>query len=168
MIRLALAFTVGFTIGCEPGVGPAAKPLVEAPAIEFLNSGMLPSTVPFSEAVRIGNLVQLSGQLGAKPGEMTVVPGGMEAEARQTMDNIRNTLEQHGLGMDDVVKCTVLLADMADWPAFNTIYATYFRAPYPARAALGVNGLALGARVEVECLAAVGASAAKSAPPSGR
>lgn len=131
------------------------------PTVAFLNSGALPENVPFSEAVRIGNVVQLSGQLGAKPGEMTVVPGGMEAEARQTLDNIRATLAQHGLAMDDVVKCTVMLADMSQWGAFNAIYATYFTPPYPARSAMGVNGLALGAQVELECMAVDGAAAAK-------
>ncbi len=155
---LLLLFT---TAACTPPEASSERPADVT--VAFLNSGKLPPTVPFSEAVRIGNLVQLSGQLGAKPGELTVVPGGMEAEARQTMDNIRATLEQHGLTMNDVVKCTVMLADMTEWGAFNEIYATYFAPPYPARSAMGVNGLALGARVEVECLAVVGASSARGA-----
>ncbi|HYC52180.1 MAG TPA: Rid family detoxifying hydrolase [Gemmatimonadaceae bacterium] len=122
----------------------------------FLNSGkILPATLPFSEAVRVGNTVYLSGQIGITPGSMTLVAGGIEAEARQTMENIRTTLTAHGLAMSSVVKCTVMLADMKDWPTFNTIYQTFFTAPYPARSALGANGLALGARVEVECLAVV-------------
>ncbi len=124
--------------------------------VEFLNSGkVLPSTLPFSEAVRVGSTIYLSGQIGIVPGSMSLVPGGIEAETRQTMENIRTTLTAHGLAMSHVVKCTVMLADMKDWPAFNTIYQTFFTAPYPARSALGANGLALGARVEVECLAAV-------------
>ena len=140
----------------------SVAPATVAPGtIAFLNSGMLPATVPFSEAVRVGSVVHLSGQLGARPGELSVVPGGMEAEARQTLDNIRNTLAQHGLGMDDVVKCTVMLADMSRWTAFNAVYATYFTPPYPARSAMGVNGLALGAQVELECIAVDGAAAAK-------
>ena len=123
---------------------------------QFLNSGkVLPSTLPFSEAVRVGNTVYLSGQIGITTGAMTLVPGGIQAEARQTMENIRTTLAAHGLTMSNVVKCTVMLADMADWPAFNTIYQTFFTPPFPARSALGANGLALGARVEVECLAVV-------------
>ena len=146
----------------QAGVADADHAAAAAPpTVAFLNSGALPDNVPFSEAVRIGNVVQLSGQLGAKPGEMTVVPGGMEAEARQTLDNIRATLAQHGLGMDDVVKCTVMLADMSQWGAFNEIYATYFTPPYPARSAMGVNGLAIGAQVELECIAVDGAAAAK-------
>jgi len=121
---------------------------------EFLNSGkVLPATLPFSEAVRVGNTLHLSGQIGVTHGTMTLVQGGMEAQARQTMENIRTTLTAHGYAMSDVVKCTVMLADMADWPAFNAVYQTFFTPPFPARSALGANGLALGARVEVECLA---------------
>lgn len=124
--------------------------------VVFLNSGaVLPATLPFSEGVRLGSLVLLSGQIGVRPGTLELVPGGIAAEARQTMDNIRTTLEANGLAMTDVVKCTVMLADMTEWGAFNEIYGTYFAAPYPARSAFGTNGLALGARVEVECIAAV-------------
>jgi len=123
-------------------------------APEFLNSGkVLPATLPFSEAVRVGNTLYLSGQIGITPGTMSLVPGGIQAESRQTMENIRTTLAAHGYAMSDIAKCTVMLAEMADWPAFNAIYQTFFSPPYPARSALGANGLALGARVEVECLA---------------
>jgi len=126
--------------------------------VEFLNSGqVLPTTLPFSEAVRVGNLLFLSGQIGVVPGSMTLVEGGMAGEARQTMENIKTSLEAHGYTMAQVVKCLVMLTDMADWPAFNEIYRSYFTAPYPARSAFGANGLALGARVEVECIATVGA-----------
>ncbi len=125
------------------------------PAIEFLNSGKVtPTTLPFSEAVRVGNTLYLSGQIGIRPGTLNLAAGGIEAEARQTLDNIKTTLETHGYTMRDVVKCTVMLADIAEWSAFNEIYRTYFAPPYPARSALGANGLAMGARVEVECLAA--------------
>jgi len=110
--------------------------------------------LPFSEAVEVNGIVFLSGQIGVAPGTLEVVEGGMEAEARRTMDNIAMTLEAAGLSMADVVKCTVMLDDMADWPAFNEVYVTYFEPPYPARSALGADGLALGAVVEVECIAA--------------
>ena len=127
----------------------------DAPAIEFLNSGKVtPTTLPFSEAVRVGNTLFLSGQIGIKPGTLELVPGGIEDEARQTLENIRTTLETHGYTLRDVVKCTVMLADIAEWAAFNDVYRTFFSPPYPARSALGANGLALGARVEVECIAA--------------
>lgn len=133
-------------------------------AVTFLNSGqVLPNTLPFSEAVRVGNLLILSGQIGNRPGALELVPGGIAEESRQVMENIRTTLAAHGSSLQDVVKCTVMLADMADWPAFNEIYRGFFTPPYPARSALGANGLALGARVEVECLAVIGGS---TRPPS--
>jgi len=126
----------------------------EQPRVEFLNSGkVVPTTLPFSEAVRVGDTLYLSGQIGFKPGTLELVPGGIRAEARQTLENIRTSLEAHGYAMRDVVKCTVMLADITEWAAFNEVYQTYFAAPYPARSALGANGLALGARVEVECFA---------------
>jgi 2-iminobutanoate/2-iminopropanoate deaminase len=115
-----------------------------------------PPTRPFSPAVRVGNLLFLSGQIGTNPdatGEL--VPGGIEAETRQTMENIKDVLTRTGSSMDQVVKCTVMMADMAEWPRMNTVYVTYFPSHKPARSALGANGLALGARVEIECIAAV-------------
>lgn len=123
--------------------------------VQHLNSGrVLPATgLPFSEAVRHGDTVYLSGQLGLQPG-MKLVPGGIGPESRQVMTNIRTTLGAHGLSMANLVKCTVMLADMKDWDRFNEIYTTFFDGPKPARSALGANGLALGARVEVECIAA--------------
>ena len=124
------------------------------PAIEFLNSGKVtPTTLPFSEAVRVGNTLYLSGQIGIQPGTLNLTAGGIRAEARQALENIKTTLETHGYTMRDVVKCTVMLADIAEWATFNEVYKTYFAPPYPARSALGANGLAMGARVEVECLA---------------
>lgn len=130
-------------------------PAGEPEPVEYLNSGkVLPSNLPFSEAVRVGDVLYLSGQVGVVPGTLKLVPGGIRDEARQAMENIRTTLEAHGLSMRDVVKCTVMLADISEWAAFNEIYKTFFSAPYPARSALGANGLALGARVEVECIAA--------------
>lgn len=122
--------------------------------IRFLNSGkVLPASLPFSEAVRVGDTLYLSGQMGIVPGSMQLVPGGIAAEARQTMANIKTTLEAHGYAMGDLVKCTVMLADISEWAAFNEIYESCLARPYPARSAFGTNGLALGARVEVECIA---------------
>jgi 2-iminobutanoate/2-iminopropanoate deaminase len=127
----------------------------DEPDVEFLNSGkVVPTTLPFSEAVRVDDTLYLSGQIGIAPGTMKVVPGGIREEARQALANIKASLEAHGYAMRDVVKCTVMLADIAEWAAFNEVYKTFFAAPYPARSALGANGLALGARVEVECIAA--------------
>ena len=107
---------------------------------------------PFSPAVEADGWVFLSGALGTVPGG-GLAPGGIGPETRQTMDNIQATLESEGLGWDRVVKCSVFLADIAEWPAFNEIYKTYFDSNYPARSALGASGLALGARVEIECIA---------------
>ena len=130
----------------------------KSPSIEFLNAGtVLPDGLPFSEAVRVDNTLYVSGMVGTKIGTLELVPGGIEAEARQTMDNIRLTLEAHGASMDDIVKCTVMLADISEWGTFNEVYKTYFKNNrFPARSALGANGLALNARVEVECIAVVG------------
>jgi 2-iminobutanoate/2-iminopropanoate deaminase len=112
-------------------------------------------SLPFSEAVQVGNTLYLSGQIGNAPGTLELVPGGTLAQARQVMENIKAILERHGSSLDHVVKCTVFLSDMKDWPAFNDVYRQYFKTRLPARSALGANGLALGAGVEVECIALV-------------
>jgi reactive intermediate/imine deaminase len=150
-MRLGSSFVIAAILAAVALAVAAQSPT----GVEFLNSGkVLPTNLPFSEAVRVGDTLYLSGQLGLAPGSTKLVPGGLEAEAQQTLENIRATLEAHGLTMRDVVKCTVMLADIAEWAAFNEVYKRHFAAPYPARSALGANGLALGARVEVECIAA--------------
>ena len=112
--------------------------------------------LPFADVVRAGNLLIQSGKLAFDPATNKLVPGGIQAETRATMDNIKETFARHGVGMDRVVKCTVFLADMKEWAAMNEVYVQYFPAgKRPARSALGVNGLALGARVEIECIAAL-------------
>lgn len=114
-----------------------------------------PSPLPvFSPAVRTGNLIFLSGQLGNKPGTLELVPGGIGPETEQTLTNIKTLLEQIGLSLDDVVKCTVFLADIGDFQAMNEVYARFFPKDPPARSALAASGLALGARTEIECIAA--------------
>jgi 2-iminobutanoate/2-iminopropanoate deaminase len=130
----------------------AAQP-AERPAVEHIGEPTLNGQrLPFSNAVRAGDTVYLSGALGL--GADGKLPAGMEAQARQTMDNIAATLKSAGLGWGDVVKCTVMLDDMKDWPAFNAIYRTYFPDnKFPARSAFGADGLALGALLEVECIA---------------
>ena len=115
--------------------------------------------LPFSDAVRLGEVLYLSGQLGIVPGTMKPAPGGIEAETRQMMENIARVLEHCGLKLDDVFKCTVMLADMTEWPAFNKVYLGYFKPErLPTRSAFGASGLALGARVEMECWAHAGAN----------
>jgi reactive intermediate/imine deaminase len=112
--------------------------------------------LPFSSAVRVGDLLFLSGQIGNRPGTRELVPGGIGAQTRQTMENIRAVLEYAGSSLDRVVKCTVFLADFRDYVAMNDVYASFFPQGPPARSALGSNGLALGAAVEIECIALAG------------
>jgi 2-iminobutanoate/2-iminopropanoate deaminase len=108
--------------------------------------------LPFSSAVRVGDILYLSGVIGTGS-DGTLAPG-MEAQSRQTMDNIGAMLKRAGRSFDDVFKCTVMIDDMREWQAFNQVYMTYFKPDrLPARSALGADGLALGALVEVECLA---------------
>jgi 2-iminobutanoate/2-iminopropanoate deaminase len=108
---------------------------------------------PFSEAVRVGNLLYLSGVLGTDSTNR-LVPGGITPETKQALDNIKAALQRNGLTMNDVVKCTAMLADIADWPAMNAVYATYFPGPKPARSAMGGLQLVFNARMELECIAA--------------
>lgn len=113
--------------------------------------------LPFSESVRVGEVLYLSGQLGNQPGKPVLVEGGLEAEAHQTMQNILFVLKKHGLTMDAVFRVQVMLADMAEWDAFNKVYVTYFKPDrLPSRSAWGCTGLALGARCEVEAWAYLG------------
>ena len=137
-------------------IGSMAAPLSadEAVSAEYLNSGkVFPAGLPLSEAVRVGDTLYLSGQVGIVPGTMNLAPGGLEGETRQTMKNIKTTLETHGYSMNDLVKCLVMLADISQWATFNEVYKTWFDERYPARSAFGANGLAIGAQVEVECIA---------------
>lgn len=125
-----------------------------AGATEYLNSEQAKSLdLPFSEAVKVGDLIYLSGQLGTLPGTTELAPGGIRGQARQAMDNIKAILERNGSAMDKVVKCTVMMADITEWPAFNEVYVTYFPGPKPARSAFAAAGLAFGGKVEVECWA---------------
>ena len=146
-IGTCLVFSV-LLISCQP------KDQTDSPVINYWTSELTkPLNLPFSEAVQIGNM--LSGQLGALPGTTNLVPGGIAAETKQTMENIRRTLEENGSSLDKVVKCTIMLEDISEWQAMNEVYVTFFPNHKPARSAFGTNGLALGARVEIECLATV-------------
>jgi reactive intermediate/imine deaminase len=153
-MRLAVVLSCLLLAGCAAQPQPPAAPPPAPADPEFINL-VDPWPYPFSSAVKAGNLVFVSGQIGTQmvDGAPQLVTGGLDAEARQTLDNIKAIVERAGSSMDRVVKCTVMLADMADWPRFNEIYTEYFPGPKPARAAFGANGLALGARVEVDCIA---------------
>jgi 2-iminobutanoate/2-iminopropanoate deaminase len=110
--------------------------------------------LPFSSAVRIGDILYLSGQMGFR--EDGSLAEGMEGQARQALENVRAVLDSAGLGFGDVVHCTVMLADMSQWAAFNAVYLEYFSDPLPTRSAFGASGLALGGLVELECQAYAG------------
>jgi len=148
MKRLLFLIPALSLVGCELNVNTS-------PEVTYLQMpGMEGRDLPFSSAVRVDNTLYLSGNLGNIPGTLEMAEGGIEGETRQTLDNISAVLEQFGSSMDKVVKCTVFLADMAEWGAMNEVYKTYFENP-PARSAFGASGLALGARVEIECIAVI-------------
>jgi reactive intermediate/imine deaminase len=129
----------------------SAPPLIEyfpAPAVQD-------RPAPFSSAVRVGDVMYLSGSIGITPDGK--LPETFEGQAKQTMENIGAALKARGLGWGDVFKCTVFIADMKNWPAFNAVYVPYFQpGKLPARSAVGVSGLALGAQLELECIAFAG------------
>jgi 2-iminobutanoate/2-iminopropanoate deaminase len=140
----ALLFLASAAVGAAPTV------FVTSPESLALNR-------PFSDATQVGNILYLSGQIGAVPGEDHVVPGGLEAETKQIMANIGALLKRRGLGFGNLFKCTVMLGDMKQWDAFNRAYVPYFKpGNFPSRSAMGVNGLAKNASVELECWANTG------------
>lgn len=126
----------------------------KAPEVTYIVPTGAAATLPFSSAVKVGHMLYLSGQLGTDSTNK-LVAGGIEAETRQTLTNIKRLLEANGSSMDRVVKCLVMLADIAEWGRMNTVYVTYFPAHRPARSAMGASGLALNGRVEIECMATV-------------
>lgn len=142
---------------CAPFAANAQQAAMPMPPLAEYLTPFGPPTRPFSPAVRVGNLIFLSGQIGTDASAQgALVPGGIEAETRQTLNNIKRTLEAVGSGMHKVVKCTVMMADMAEWDRMNVVYRTFFPPDrLPARSAFGATSLALGARVEIECIATI-------------
>ncbi len=110
---------------------------------------------PYSVAIRTGNLVFTSGQIGLDPATQALVPGGVQAETRQVLTNLEHVLAGAGSGLERVVKTIVFLKDMADFPAMNTVYAEFFPENPPARSTVAVAGLPKGATVEIEVVALV-------------
>jgi 2-iminobutanoate/2-iminopropanoate deaminase len=148
---LALATAV-LAMTAAPAEAAPARPSVEHFPAPARPDGSAP---PFSSAVRVGDVLYLSGQIGIGPDGK--LPAGIEAQSKQALDNIGGALKRAGLSYGDVFHCTAMLSDMQNWPAFNTVYVPYFPAgKLPARSALGANGLALGALVEIECQAYAG------------
>ncbi len=144
-LSVALLAGMPFVSACRAAVHTAAAP-------QFIHPDGPPAN-PFSPAVRVGNIIFVSGTLGTKA-DGTLVPGGIQPETRQLLENIKRTLDAAGVGMDRVVKCTVFLADLKEWPAMNEVYRSYFSSGnYPARTAVQA-ALLFGARVEMECAAA--------------
>jgi len=127
------------------------------PVTRYTDPAMENANLPFSQAVKVGDMLYLSGQIGNIPGTLELAPGGMEGQARQTMNNIQTVLEANGASFANVTKCLVMLSDMEQWADFNKVYVTYFEpGKFPARSAFGANGLALGGALEVECEAYLG------------
>jgi reactive intermediate/imine deaminase len=149
-MKLALAIAAGALMMTSPA-DAQSRPAVEHFGKPALNGQPL----PFSEAVRVGDILYLSGQIGIGPDGK--LPDGIEAQTKQAMDNIGGVLKNAGLTYADVFHCTAFLADMKDWPAFNKVYVPYFpEGRRPARSAFGTSGLALGALIELECQAYAG------------
>ena len=150
-MKFAIALAAGAMIVTTPAQAAPSRPAVEHYGNDSLNGQKL----PFSRAVRVGDVLYLSGAIGRGPDGKP--PEGIEAQTKATMDDIGETLKLAGLGYDRIFHCTAFLADMKDWPAFNKVYVGYFPdGPLPARSAVGVNGLALGAMLEIECQAYAG------------
>ena len=149
---------VGLTATCtfEPRTDrPTQTTVDEAPRKEVVEVPGVARLPVFSSAIRSGDFIFLSGAIGTVPGgEMRLVEGGIGPETRQTLENLRAVIEAAGGSMADMVKCTVFLADMADYAAMNEVYLEFFPTDPPARSALATGGLAFDARVEIECIAA--------------
>jgi 2-iminobutanoate/2-iminopropanoate deaminase len=149
-MKLIAAIATGVLIMTSPA-DAQPRPTVQHYGQPTMNGQPL----PFSEAVRVGDILYLSGQLGR--GADGKLPDGIEAQTKQALDNIGSTLKLAGLGYGDIFHCTAMLSDMKLWPAFNKVYVTYFpEGKRPARSAFGTNGLALNALIELECQAYAG------------
>jgi reactive intermediate/imine deaminase len=121
-----------------------------------INAPSAAAGLPFSSAVRVGNMLYLSGQIGNTPGTRQLADTGIAGQTRQVFENVKAVLAAAGSSLERVVKCTVFLTDIKDYAAMNAVYATYFPKDPPARSTVAGTGLALGARIEIECLATVG------------
>jgi len=154
-MKALIGIATGVMIMASPAAA-AAPAKADKPAVEHFGSPTLNGQrLPFSRAVRVGHILYLSGAIGRGPDGKP--PEGIEAQAKATMDDIGETLKLAGLGYKDLFHCTVFLNDMKNWADFNKVYMTYFPdGPLPARSAVGVNGLALGAMLEIECQAYAG------------
>lgn len=150
-LLLTSVMITGLITGANAGEGETMSDIEHLRPQAFIDNNL-----PFSAAVRVGDMLYLSGQIGTLPGTDTLIEGGIGPETTQTMENIKMVVEKYGSDMDHVVKCTVFLADFSEWQAFNDVYVTFFKPEkIPARSAFGATGLGLGARTEVECIAVI-------------
>jgi reactive intermediate/imine deaminase len=124
--------------------------------LEIFTTGVLPESLPFCSAVRVGETVYVSGNIGNPAGELELVEGGVGAETRQALAHMETALEAAGSSKARVVKCLVFLVDIADFQAMNEAYSAFFGGHKPARSTVAVAGLVLGAKVEIECVALSG------------
>lgn len=157
MKRAIVLLAILSLAGCAVSVGSnnKEKESTRSADVEWLNPPGTDTTGrPYSTAVRVDNMLYLSGALGIVPGTGALADGGIQGETRQTLENISASLELFGSSIDRVVKCTVFLADIAEWGAMNEVYMTFFPNK-PARSAVGNIGLGLDARIEIECMAAI-------------
>ncbi|MBP9924473.1 MAG: RidA family protein [Cyclobacteriaceae bacterium] len=141
---LQLFFLIALFISCSPEKETHQATYLQTE--DFAKRGL-----PFSEAVQYGDVLYLSGQIGDLNNEL--IPGGVGPETNQAMKNIQSVLERNGSSMDNIIKCTCMLVDINDWAAMSAEYVKFFPNHKPARSAFATTGLALGARVEIECLA---------------
>ena len=122
---------------------------------QVISTKQAPAAIgPYSQAIKVGNLVYTSGQIPIDPSTGAFVEGGIKEQTRQSLTNVKAILEEAGLSMSNVVKTTVFMADMGDFADMNAVYAEFFSEPYPARSAVAVKTLPKGALVEIEVVAA--------------
>ena len=146
MKRTRLVLTVSLLLAaCSGARAPVYQTLPDRASLNL----------PYSDAVRVGNLLFLAGTVGTVPGTRELIAGGVAAETRQALENVKHNLDTHGASLEQVVKCTVYLADIGDFEAMNAVYRQFFSHTKPARTTVGVQGLPLGARVEIDCIAAM-------------
>ena len=144
---MRIAMVIALAVGAAPLAAQDRQVLHGAGEVRGL---------PFSSVVRVGNMLYLSGQIGNVPGTRQLADTGIAGQTRQALENIQAVLASAGSSLERAVKCTVFLADIKDYAAMNAVYATYFPKDPPARSTVAGSGLALGARVEIECLAVAG------------
>ncbi len=153
-VRLALASTALMCLSACVVVDHEERIITKTSSVEYdLGPEGRGLGLPFSKSVRVDDLIFLSGELGIAPGTRTPVEGGAGPETTQIFKNIETTLARHGASLSDIVKCTVFLEDMADYGEMNAAYKAALPDPKPARSTFGVDGIALGASLEIECIA---------------